>query len=91
MATLLNKVKRYLNSLASDRTYFFNSLSSKCSLMGAIKGNLICILIIDGDRRLSKSEIEFSSKILRCGGEHYTIRSMEDLTEIAKIKGWVDD
>jgi hypothetical protein len=84
--------RKFLNSISDDkRIYFFNSTGCKCSLIGSVKGQLVSILVASTDRPLSREEIQFSAKIIRAGGEFYVIRdSIEDLTEIAKIKGWYD-
>lgn len=89
---LKNDVRKYLNSLSKDkRIYFFNTLSCKCSLIGSVKGRLISILVLQSDRPISREEIAFSAKIMRAGGCFLIVRSMEDISEYAKIRGWVDE
>jgi hypothetical protein len=88
--SLKNDVRKYLNSLSKDkRIYFFNAANSRCSLVGSVKGHLISILVIETDRNSSREEINFSARIMRSGGEYYVVRSMEDISEIVKIRGWI--
>lgn len=88
---LQTAVLNYLNHLPDDsgRTYFFRSQSPNCSLIGSVRGQLVCILIIQTDRKMTRSEIEFSARIYQSGGEHYTVRSMHDICEISKSRGWL--
>ncbi len=91
MASLKNDVRTFLNSLSSNkRVYFFQSTGIKCSLIGAVKGQLVGILVIQMDRPSSREEIAFSARIMRAGGEYYVVRSMDDICEIAKIRGGHD-
>ena len=87
---LKTRVKHYINSLSKDRTiYVFPSEISQCSLLGSIRGQLICFLVIDGNRVLTNEEASFKNKINNSGGEFYTIRDMEDLFLLAKERGWL--
>jgi hypothetical protein len=88
---LKKEVHRFLNAMSNERTFFFNSSKSESLLVGSIRGQLVCILVIESNRKLSLQEINFNSKIVRAHGLHFTVRSMEDVSELAKIKGWIDD
>lgn len=83
------QAKSFLKSL--PRSTFFDHSTERDMIIGAIKGRLTCILLLDSDRFLNKHEIIFSEKIRRCGGDHFCIRSLEDLSELAKVRGWYDD
>jgi hypothetical protein len=90
MASLKNDVRKYLNSLSKDkRIYFFSASNGKCSLIGSVRGVLVGILVIPTDRKSSREEIEFSARILRSQGEFFVVRSMADISEIVKIRGWI--
>jgi hypothetical protein len=88
--SLKDEVRKYLNGICKDkRIYFFNSTGCKCTLIGSVHGHLIAILVLQIDRPMNRDEIAFSAKIMRSGGEFYCIRSLEDICEIAKIRGWL--
>ena len=82
------QVSNFLKSL--PRSYFFKPMKNKSNLIGAIRGKLTYLLILENDRKMSISEIKFSEKIRRCGGDHFCIRSLNDICELAKIRGWHD-
>jgi len=83
------EVHSFLKSLP-DSCCFFVSKNSACTFLGVVKGQAIAILVVSDKRRLTKTQINFSSKIYQAGGEHYTINSLENICEIAKIKFWWD-
>lgn len=84
------EVKAYLNGLVNDNSiYFFNSSNSNCSLLGSVNGQLVAILVIPTDRKISRDEINFSSRIIRSFGEYFVIRSIEDISEIIKEGAWI--
>jgi hypothetical protein len=58
-------------------------------ILGVISGQFIAIEVKSPTGKLLQSQIEFSQRFRRAGGEYYVIRSLEDLTELAKISGWI--
>jgi hypothetical protein len=86
------KLKDKLRSLLKDlpRTYFFTPTNSKHDLIGGLKGQLTYFMILENGRKISHNDILFGEKIRRCGGQHFTIRSIQDFCELAKVRGWYD-
>ena len=84
---LKTAIQKYLNELPD--CFFFPTKNTKCSLVGCVRGKLVCMLILETNRRPNKQEISFSARILQNGGEHYVIRTLEDVCEISKAKGWL--
>ena len=87
---LKTAILHFLDSLPSS-SYFFPCNNLNCSIIGSVRGQLVCILVVESERRLTKSQINFSAKLYRSMGEHYVMYSLEDATEIAKERGWFDD
>lgn len=58
-------------------------------ILGVISGQSVAIEVKSPTGKLLQSQIEFSQRFRRAGGEYYVIRSLEDLTELAKISGWI--
>ena len=58
-------------------------------ILGVLSGQAIAIEVKTPKGKLLASQIQFSENFRHAGGEYYVIRSMEDLTELAKISGWV--
>ena len=88
---LQTAILHYLNNLPDDtgRTWFFVSRNKNCSLVGSVRGQLVCLLVLTSDRRMTHEEIKFSARITQSNGEHYVVRSMDDICEIAKVRGWL--
>jgi hypothetical protein len=58
-------------------------------ILGLIDGMSIGIEVKSPKGKILQSQIEFSQRFRRSGGSYYVIRSMEDLTELCKVNGWV--
>jgi len=58
-------------------------------VLGVIDGHFVAIEVKAPKGKVSKSQIEFSQRFSRSGGTYYVIRSIEDLTELAKVNGWI--
>jgi len=58
-------------------------------ILGCITGQSIAIEVKSPTGKLLESQLQFSQRFRRAGGEYYVIRSLEDLTELAKISGWI--
>lgn len=58
-------------------------------ILGLIEGMSIGIEVKSPKGKILQSQIEFSQRFRRSGGSYYVIRSMEDLTELCKVNGWV--
>jgi hypothetical protein len=58
-------------------------------ILGVIDGQFVAIEVKAPKGKVSKSQIEFSQRFSRSGGSYYVVRSIEDLTELAKVNGWV--
>jgi hypothetical protein len=84
------EIFNFLKTLPSN-SHFYMSRNRSVTISGNVDGRAIAILILGPNKRMTKYHIEFSSKFIRAGGEFLTIRTLEDVTEIAKIKGWFDD
>lgn len=87
---LKKEVMKFLNDL--DATHFIESTLSGCEniIIGSIKGQFISMLVIDANRRPTMAEMKLVRKVCHTGGEHYEVRSMEDVTELSKLRGWYD-
>ena len=81
------EARQYLNSLG-DMIYFFPSKTFPTSLVGAVRGQLVCIFF--GKDKLTKEELLFSAKIRGCLGEVYLVTSFAELTILTKKRGWHD-
>ena len=78
----------FLKTLPSS-CYFFPSDHSCCSIVGSVGGQAVFILITTKNK-MTKKQITFSSGVYQSLGEFYCIRSLDDILEIAKIRGWHD-
>jgi len=58
-------------------------------ILGLIDGMSIGIEVKSPKGKILQSQIEFSQRFRRSGGSYFVIRSMEDLTELCKVNGWV--
>lgn len=85
---LKKDVRLFLKSLRC--TCVFNAANLQRGLVGSIKGRLTFFLIIEHEKNLNHLELQLSETIRKSGGDFFTIRSMEDLTELSKIRGWHD-
>lgn len=85
---LESKVFDFLKSL-TDESFFFVCKNQSASFVGIVRGQAVCILVTD-KKSLTKSQIKFSASVYQSQGEFFCIRSIDDLCEIAKIKGWHD-
>jgi hypothetical protein len=85
---LKKDVKLFLKSLPF--TCIFNAANLDRGLVGSMRGKLTFFLVIEHDKNLSHSELKLSETIRRSGGDFFTVRSMEDITELSKIRGWYD-
>lgn len=59
-------------------------------ILGCVSGQFVGIELKVGNNKLLKSQLKFSSELMQCGGYYYTVRSIVDIQEIAKINGWFD-
>jgi hypothetical protein len=84
------RIYDFLKTLPSN-SHFYMSRNPSVTLSGSVDGRAIAILVLGPNRRMTKTQINFSSRFIRAGGEYLTIRNLSDITEIAKIKGWFDD
>jgi hypothetical protein len=87
---LKKDVLHFLNNLAEERTYFFPHATKEQTLVGSMRGELYCFFVTPSYRKLTKTELRFRERITRSNGKYFIITSMEDLTELAKEKGWYD-
>lgn len=58
-------------------------------ILGVIDGQAIAIEVKAPKGRVLPSQIAFAERYRRAGGLYYIIRSLDDLTELAKIAGWI--
>jgi hypothetical protein len=58
-------------------------------ILGVISGQAVAIEVKSPKGKLLASQLQFSERFRRSGGEYYVIRSLEDMTELAKVAGWV--
>lgn len=58
-------------------------------IFGVMDGLSIGIEVKAPKGKISKSQLDFASRYKRSGGYYYVIRSMEDMTELSKVNGWV--
>lgn len=63
--------------------------NGQADVLGVLDGHAIAIEVKTAKGKLSAGQIEFGEKFRRSGGSYYVIRSLEDLSELAKINGWV--
>ena len=73
-----------------DSSFFFPSKNSNCTFLGIADGETVAILVVEKHKKLKKNHIEFSSRVIQAGGIYLVIRSLDDICEIAKVKGWHD-
>ena len=87
---LKEQVLRFINSL--EYAHFIESTLAGCEniIIGSIKGQFISMLVIDANRTPTMAEMKLVRKVCHTGGEHYEVRSMEDVTELSKLRGWYD-
>ena len=87
---LVKEIRSYLNSLSSSgRIYFFPSYKIPHFLVGAIHGQLMGVLVLEG-RKINREELIFSQKLKNAHGLVYTMSSMDDCCFTAKTEGWHD-
>jgi len=77
----------FLKSLP-ETSFFYICKNQCCTYSGIINGQAVSILVLEKGR-MTKKQITFSSKVYRSGGEFYFINSIADMTEIAKVRGWL--
>lgn len=70
--------------------HFFNSAIVPNALLGASRGELTSILIVEGKRNLNRAELDFGDKIRKAHGLIFVVRSLQDAHELAKLEGWHD-
>lgn len=72
-----------------ETSFFYVCKNMSCTYAGIINGQSVSILVL-AKGKMTKRQIKFSSKVYRSGGEYYCIKSLEDICEIAKVRGWHD-
>lgn len=58
-------------------------------ILGVIDGQSIAIEVKAPKGKVLASQITFAERYRRAGGLYYIIRSLDDLTELAKVSGWI--
>lgn len=58
-------------------------------ILGVIDGQAIAIEVKAPKGKVLPSQIAFAERFRHAGGLYYVIRSLDDLTELAKITGWI--
>lgn len=86
---LENNILEFLKTLEPD-SFFWISSSDKFDIQGIVQGEPVFILVMVKYHRLKIKQINFSAKITRAGGKFYTVRSLDDICELAKVGGWHD-
>lgn len=84
---LKNEVFSYLSDLP-DVCHFFRKSKGSNKIIGSVNGKFIAIVVMNKTDELSKQELNFSERLYRSGAEHYVIRDLQDICEIAKVRRW---
>lgn len=88
---LVKEIRSYLHSLSpSGRIYFFPASKIPHFLVGAIRGQLTGVLILENRSKMNREELIFSQKLKSAHGVIYTMRSMDECCITAKMEGWHD-
>lgn len=59
-------------------------------ILGTLCGQAIGIEVKSQNGKMLPSQLTFSARFKASGGLYFVIRSMDDLTEICKIHGWLE-
>lgn len=100
--SLQNEIINFLNEHTSGMFWQNDSIGLKgrkrqnryrpngvADILGVIDGQSIAIEVKSPKGKVLKSQIEFSQRFRRSGGLYYVVRSMEDISELGKINGWI--
>jgi len=81
----LDATKGFLNSL--PHSFFFRHGKIEGSLIGCVYGTLTIVCL----KKMNEYQLRFMNRMRKCGAEIYYAYSFDDITQIAKQEGWIDE